>query len=207
MFLIYVMFFLVFPIIGAIYIYEHVTKLSFFQTSNIKRALFGVGLGFAILLILGTIGDFQKNSTDEAYQRGYDVGVQETEDAHKSDYSLGYEVGDSDGYERGYDEGYDDGYEDGRTEGYGIGYDDAGFDGGTESNDDVDYSDLWFDDTPTVTYDEPAVNANSAYYVYVTPHGKKYHTFFCQYIKNQYTEYTLEQAQSMGYTPCSVCKP
>ncbi len=42
-------------------------------------------------------------------------------------------------------------------------------------------------------------------YVYVTPHGTKYHSFGCRYIKGkECTKYSVKNA-TKKYTPCSVC--
>jgi hypothetical protein len=43
--------------------------------------------------------------------------------------------------------------------------------------------------------------------VYVTPHGTKYHTKDCQYVRHNGVEMTLADAKDQGYTPCSRCGP
>ena len=43
--------------------------------------------------------------------------------------------------------------------------------------------------------------------VYLTNTGAKYHAAGCRYLKKSCTEVSLEQALSMGKTPCSVCRP
>jgi endonuclease YncB( thermonuclease family) len=43
--------------------------------------------------------------------------------------------------------------------------------------------------------------------VYVTPHGRKYHRADCQYVRNGAKALSLAEAQALGYTPCSRCKP
>ncbi|MBR3280619.1 MAG: hypothetical protein IKI57_02060 [Clostridia bacterium] len=43
--------------------------------------------------------------------------------------------------------------------------------------------------------------------VYRTKTGTKYHKEGCRYLKTSCTEITLDQAISMGLTPCKVCKP
>ena len=43
--------------------------------------------------------------------------------------------------------------------------------------------------------------------VYKTPSGKKYHTATCRYVKNVSTKLTIAQAQQIGLTPCSQCRP
>jgi hypothetical protein len=47
----------------------------------------------------------------------------------------------------------------------------------------------------------------SAQTVYTTKTGEKYHKSDCRYLKNSKKEYSLEKAQSLGYSACSVCKP
>ncbi|MGI6555686.1 MAG: thermonuclease family protein [Bacillota bacterium] len=42
--------------------------------------------------------------------------------------------------------------------------------------------------------------------VYVTNSGKKYHRDGCRYLKQNKVPMSLEEAQSQGYEPCSVCK-
>ncbi|WNH09903.1 hypothetical protein [Thalassobellus suaedae] len=43
--------------------------------------------------------------------------------------------------------------------------------------------------------------------VYTTKTGEKYHKSTCRYLKYSKKEYSLEKAQSLGYSACSVCKP
>lgn len=43
--------------------------------------------------------------------------------------------------------------------------------------------------------------------VYKTPHGIKYHTKNCQYIKDDCIVITLGVAYREGYEPCKVCNP
>ena len=43
--------------------------------------------------------------------------------------------------------------------------------------------------------------------VYRTNTGTKYHREGCRYLKTSCTEISLDQAISMGLTPCKVCKP
>lgn len=43
--------------------------------------------------------------------------------------------------------------------------------------------------------------------VYITATGKKYHRKNCQYLKYTKCRTILEDAQSSGYTSCSVCNP
>lgn len=41
--------------------------------------------------------------------------------------------------------------------------------------------------------------------VYITNSGKKYHRDGCRYLKQNKLSVSLEEAQSQGYEPCSVC--
>lgn len=41
--------------------------------------------------------------------------------------------------------------------------------------------------------------------VLITPTGGKYHRYDCQYVTSDSSLYTIEQANSEGYEPCSVC--
>jgi len=43
--------------------------------------------------------------------------------------------------------------------------------------------------------------------VYITKTGTHYHRYGCRYLSRSCIAITLTQAQSRGYTPCSVCKP
>jgi hypothetical protein len=43
--------------------------------------------------------------------------------------------------------------------------------------------------------------------VYITKTGEKYHTEYCQHLRNSSIEIDLTEAKERGYTPCSVCKP
>ena len=43
--------------------------------------------------------------------------------------------------------------------------------------------------------------------VYRTNTGSKYHKAGCRYLKSSCTEITMDQAISMGLTPCKVCRP
>lgn len=48
----------------------------------------------------------------------------------------------------------------------------------------------------------------SPYKVYVTANGEKYHKSGCRYIKDKdVTAYTIEKAESKGYSSCKICKP
>ena len=43
--------------------------------------------------------------------------------------------------------------------------------------------------------------------VYTTKTGEKYHKSTCHYLKYSKREYSLEKAKSLGFSPCSICKP
>ena len=43
--------------------------------------------------------------------------------------------------------------------------------------------------------------------VYTTNTGSKYHRAGCRYLKYSSTEITMDQAISMGLTPCKICRP
>lgn len=48
---------------------------------------------------------------------------------------------------------------------------------------------------------------NKSVTVYVTKTGGKYHTGGCRYLKKSKIAISLSDAQSQGYSPCSVCNP
>ena len=80
-------------------------------------------------------------------------------------------------------------YNDGYTVGYNDGYDDGQSNRvSTQSN-----KDQW-------TNDDYAENT-----VYITDTGSKYHQYGCQYLRESCHEVSLSDAQSEGYTACSVC--
>lgn len=57
-------------------------------------------------------------------------------------------------------------------------------------------------------YSSSVVYASSATdIVYKTPHGIKYHTENCQYIKDDCIVITLGVAYREGYEPCKICNP
>lgn len=43
--------------------------------------------------------------------------------------------------------------------------------------------------------------------VYITKTGEKYHANGCRHLSQSKIEVTLDEANSMGYDPCKVCKP
>lgn len=103
-----------------------------------------------------------------------------------------------------YNLGYDRGYVVGEGQGYADGLADA-----KEK----------YANTTDINYLGPAPNRNdeSTYLttdtapegtVWTTPSGSKYHNSGCQYIDGRHdlTYYlSAEEAESIGYTPCSVC--
>ena len=64
----------------------------------------------------------------------------------------------------------------------------------------------WSKSTPTEKKGTKPIP--SSLYVYVTPHGEKYHRASCQYVQGKdCTEYSITAAEADGYEPCSVCNP
>lgn len=51
------------------------------------------------------------------------------------------------------------------------------------------------------------VSVSFAQQVYRTPAGSKYHTAKCRYVKNVAHSLTITEANRMGLSPCSICKP
>jgi hypothetical protein len=54
--------------------------------------------------------------------------------------------------------------------------------------------------------DPPTESTTEPPYV-ITPSGKKYHFPTCRTAKNVKQHVSKEEAESMGYTPCGICKP
>lgn len=52
-----------------------------------------------------------------------------------------------------------------------------------------------------------ADSSNSETMVHITATGKKYHRAGCWTLKKSDTEVTLEEAKSMGLSPCGICNP
>lgn len=50
-------------------------------------------------------------------------------------------------------------------------------------------------------------SSNSKTMVHITATGKKYHRAGCRTLKKSDTEVTLEEAKSMGLSPCGICNP
>ncbi len=63
--------------------------------------------------------------------------------------------------------------------------------------------------TPTPMPDpEPVETTPQEIYVVITPTGSKYHYPGCRHVNSSTaTTLTLEEAKSMGYTPCGTCHP
>ena len=52
-----------------------------------------------------------------------------------------------------------------------------------------------------------ADSSNSETMVHITTTGKKYHRAGCRTLKKSDTEVTLDEAKSMGLSPCGICNP
>ena len=52
-----------------------------------------------------------------------------------------------------------------------------------------------------------AYSSNSETMVHITATGKKYHREGCRTLKKSDTEVTLDEAKSMGLSPCGICNP
>ena len=52
-----------------------------------------------------------------------------------------------------------------------------------------------------------ADSSNSEMMVHITATGKKYHRAGCRTLKKSDTEVTLDEAKSMGLSPCGICNP
>jgi len=50
-------------------------------------------------------------------------------------------------------------------------------------------------------------STSSAYTVYVTDYGEKYHRAGCRYLWNSSSAMSVSSARAAGYTPCSICNP
>ena len=76
--------------------------------------------------------------------------------------------------------------------------------------------DSWLDGTPgsassgsdsSAAENSAADSSNSETMVHITATGKKYHRAGCRTLKKSDTEVTLEEAKSMGLSPCGICNP
>lgn len=59
----------------------------------------------------------------------------------------------------------------------------------------------------SVAENSAADSSNSKTMVHITATGKKYHRAGCRTLKKSDTEVTLEEAKSMGLSPCGICNP
>lgn len=85
--------------------------------------------------------------------------------------------------------------------GVGINYEngDSWLDGTTESASSGSDS--------SVAENSAADSSNSEMMVHITATGKKYHRAGCRTLKKSDTEVTLDEAKSMGLSPCGICNP
>lgn len=76
--------------------------------------------------------------------------------------------------------------------------------------------DSWLDGTTgsassgsdtSATENSDADSSNSETMVNITATGKKYHRAGCRTLKKSDTEVTLDEAKSMGLSPCGICNP
>ena len=76
--------------------------------------------------------------------------------------------------------------------------------------------DSWLDGTTgsassgsdtSATENSAAGSSNSETMVHITATGKKYHRAGCRTLKKSDTEVTLDEAKSMGLSPCGICNP
>lgn len=85
--------------------------------------------------------------------------------------------------------------------GVGINYEngDSWLDGTTGSASSGSYS--------SAAENSAADSSNSETMVHITATGKKYHRAGCRTLKKSDTEVTLDEAKSMGLSPCGICSP
>lgn len=85
--------------------------------------------------------------------------------------------------------------------GVGINYEngDSWLDGTTGSASSGSYS--------SAAENSAADSSNSETMVHITATGKKYHRAGCRALKKSDTEVTLDEAKSMGLSPCGICNP
>ena len=57
------------------------------------------------------------------------------------------------------------------------------------------------------TTESASSGSNSETMVHITATGKKYHRAGCRTLKKSDTEVTLDEAKSMGLSPCGICNP
>lgn len=85
--------------------------------------------------------------------------------------------------------------------GVGINYEngDSWLDGTTGSASSGSYS--------SAAENSAADSSNNETMVHITATGKKYHRAGCRTLKKSDTEVTLDEAKSMGLSPCGICNP
>lgn len=185
------------------------------MTAIIKRLFV---LLLAILLSLSLCGCYTDVQIDKIKQEMYDNGVSDGFDEGKEvgrqeGYDEGHDIGYDSGYATGYHNGYMDGDEDGYTAGYKVGYDDARQAKSTSSTSSSYDSEYNFDVFGHDPYEDESSNSqyiyeentNYSYTVYITETGSKYHSWGCQYLSKSCYAISMDEALSMGYSPCSRC--
>lgn len=55
--------------------------------------------------------------------------------------------------------------------------------------------------------DDPEIEEDKSYTVYITDTGEKYHRSGCRYLSKSKYAISRDDARAQGYTPCKVCKP
>ena len=96
-----------------------------------------------------------------------------------------------------YDAGVTAGYAAGEKTGYRIGYD---------AGEEMGYA-AGFSEGEAQGYEARLLESGTARFVYVTPEGEKYHGEGCSYAGEKGVRVTAEQAEALGYEPCSRCRP
>ena len=96
-----------------------------------------------------------------------------------------------------YDAGVTAGYAAGEKTGYRIGYD---------AGEEMGYA-AGFSEGEAQGYEAGLLESGTARFVYVTPEGEKYHGEGCSYAGEKGVRVTAEQAEALGYEPCSRCRP
>ena len=73
-------------------------------------------------------------------------------------------------------------------------------------DDDYDKDNYDYKTEPTKEYKQAIPETNGT--VNIAPTGKKYHNLTgCRTVRREYKTITLQQAKTLGYTPCGVCDP
>lgn len=94
-----------------------------------------------------------------------------------------------------YDAGVTAGYAAGEKTGYRFGY---------EAGEQIGYA-AGFAEGEASGYEAGLLGSETARLVYVTPEGEKYHGETCPYAREKGVGVTAEQAEALGYEPCSRC--